>query len=163
MHKLHYNAMHGPESHKLYTAASRDSWNRPWTALLHACRRNNHAGQLLELRCMIDYHAGGSSQSSPSIVSMSICNHKERRGGTGDGGRGDEAPARLAELPLRLDLGHEAVRRAGRQVAQRQLPVLRHQRARQLPLKYSRRLRRLPRAPLCILSILFSIYCMLKG
>ncbi len=67
---------------------------------------------------------------------------------TGDGGRGHQPPARLPELALSLNLGHEAVRGAGRQVAQRQLAVLRHQRARQLALEDARRLRRLQRARL---------------
>ena len=64
------------------------------------------------------------------------------------GGRRDEAPARLAQLPLRLDARHEAVRGAGGQRAQRQLPVLRHQRAGQLALKDARCLRRLKRLAL---------------
>jgi hypothetical protein len=61
---------------------------------------------------------------------------------TRDGGGRDQAPAGLPQLPLGLDLGHEPVRRAGRQVAQRKLPILCHQRARQLPFKYARCLRR---------------------
>lgn len=89
------------------------------------------------------------------LSSSAHTQHSQDKGGVGtwDGGRGDEAPAGLAELPLRLDLWHEPMRRTGRQVAQRQLPVLRHQRARQLPLKYARSLRRLPRTALHRMSI----------
>lgn len=62
---------------------------------------------------------------------------------TRDGGRRDEAPSRLAELPLGLDLGHEAVRGRYSQVREGELPVLGDEGARELALENSGSLARL--------------------
>lgn len=89
------------------------------------------------------HRARETNKVALATILTGICRVANVGGRAWDGGRRHEAPASLAQLPLCLDFGHEAVGSRHRQVGQGQLPILRHQRTGQLALKDAGRLARL--------------------
>ena len=70
----------------------------------------------------------------PAITQVQGKHQAAASGRAWDGGCRHKAPARVPQLPLGLDFGHEAVRSRGCQLGQCQAPVLGHQSSRQLAL-----------------------------